>query len=45
MRIGVRKMKGIENYQLLELRKLVKANGETVQKDFRQKIQRVKDRI
>ena len=37
MMIGARKRKGIENYQLLELRKVVKANEVTVQKDFREK--------
>ena len=41
---GAAKRKGIENYQLLELRKVVKANEGTVQKDFREKY-RVKDRI
>ena len=35
--VGARKRKGIENYQLLELRKVMKANGETVKKDFREK--------
>ena len=42
MMIGARKRKGIENYQLLELRKVVKANGETVQKDFRDKYRELK---
>merc|ERR1712082_541517 len=37
MMIGARKRKGIENYQLLELRKMVKANEETVRKNFREK--------
>ena len=37
MMIGARKRKGIENYQLLELRKVVKANEVTVQKDLREK--------
>merc|ERR1712240_632493 len=37
MMIGARKRKGIENYQLLELRKVVKENKETVQSDFREK--------
>merc|ERR1712240_498903 len=36
MMIGARKRKGIENYQLLELRKVVKENKETVQSDFRE---------
>ena len=42
MMIGARKRKGIENYQLLELRKVVKANEETVQKDFRDKYRELK---
>ena len=42
MMIGARKRKGIENYQLLELRKVVKANEETVQKDFREKYRELK---
>merc|ERR1711873_378427 len=42
MMIGARKRKGIENYQLLELRKVVKANEETVQKDFRNKCRELK---
>ena len=37
MMIGARKRKGIENYQLLELRKVVKENKDTVQNDFREK--------
>ena len=37
MMIGARKRKGIENYQLLELRKVVKASKETVQNDFGEK--------
>ena len=37
MMIGARKRKGIENYQLLELRKVVKENKDTVQSDFREK--------
>merc|ERR1712243_421505 len=37
MMIGARKRKGIENYQLLELRKVVKENKETVRNDFREK--------
>merc|ERR1712082_221283 len=42
MMIGARKRKGIENYQLLELRKVVKANEVTVQKDFREKYRELK---
>ena len=42
MMIGARKRKGIENYQLLELRKVVKANEATVQKDFREKYRELK---
>merc|ERR1712243_33103 len=42
MMIGARKRKGIENYQLLELRKVVKENKETVQKDFREKYKELK---
>ena len=42
MMIGARKRKGIENYQSLELRKVVKANRETVQKDFREKYRELK---
>merc|ERR1712240_890077 len=37
MIIGARKRKGIEKYQLLELRKVVKENKDTVQNDFREK--------
>merc|ERR1712082_288796 len=42
MMIGARKRKEIENYQLLELSKVVKANGETIQKDFREKYRELK---
>ena len=42
MMIGARKRKGIENDQLLELEKVVKANKETVQKDFRDKYRELK---
>ena len=42
MMTGARKRKGIENYQLLELRKVVKANKETVQNDFRDKYRELK---
>ena len=37
MMYGAKQRKGIENYQLLELRKVVKANSVEVQKDFREK--------
>ncbi len=42
MMIGAKKRKGIENYQLLELRKVVKENKETVQSDFREKYRELK---
>merc|ERR1712243_14802 len=42
MMIGVRERKGIENYQLLELRKVVKANKDTVRNDFREKYRELK---
>ena len=42
MMTGAKKRKGIENYQLLELRKVVKANGATFQKDFREKYRELK---
>merc|ERR1712243_510637 len=42
MMIGARKRKGIENYQLLELRKVVKENKETVQSDLREKYRELK---
>ena len=42
MMIGARKRKGIENYQLLELRKVVKENKDTVQNDFREKYRELK---
>merc|ERR1712121_92180 len=47
MMIGARKRKGIENYQLLELRKVVKENKDTVQNDFREKYRelRIKSNI
>ena len=34
MMYGAKQRKGIENYQLLKLRTIVKANSEEVQKDF-----------
>ena len=42
MMIGARKRKGIENYQLLELRKVVKDNRDMVQSDFREKYRQLK---
>merc|ERR1711895_340007 len=39
---GAKQRKGIENYQLLELRKVVKANSVEVQKDFREKYRELK---
>merc|ERR1712240_83150 len=42
MMIGARKRIGIENYQLLELRKVVKENKETVQNDFREKYRQLR---
>ena len=36
MKIETKKRKGIENYQLQELRNIVKAGGEHVKKDFRE---------
>ena len=42
MMYRARQRKGIENYQLLELRKVVKANGATVQKEFREKYREFK---
>ena len=42
MMYGARQRKGIENYQLLELRKVVKANSATVQKEFREKYRELK---
>ena len=42
MMIGARIRKGIENYQLLELRKVVKENKDTVQSDFREKYRELK---
>ena len=42
MMYGTKQRKGIENYQLLELRTIVKANGEEVQKDFVKKYRELK---
>jgi len=42
MMYGAKQRKGIENYQLLELRTIVKANGEEVQKDFVKKYRELK---
>ena len=39
MMIGARKRKGIENYQLLELRKVLKANGEKLRKILEKSIE------
>merc|ERR1712041_1603 len=39
---GATKRKGIENYQLLELRKVMKTGGETVQDNFRAKYRELK---
>ena len=35
MMVETKKRKGIENFQLQELRKVVKANGDEVMKEFR----------
>ena len=42
MMVETKKRKGIENYQLQELRKVVKANGDNVLKDFRDKYRELK---
>ena len=42
MMYGAKQRKGIENYQLLELRKVVKANSVEVQKEFREKYRELK---
>ena len=42
MMTGAKQRKGIENYQLLELRKVVKADEATVQKHFREKYRELK---
>ena len=42
MMTGTKQRKGIENYQLLELRKVVKANEATGQRDFREKYRELK---
>ena len=42
MMIETKKRKGIENYQLQELRNVVKAGGEDVMKDFREKYRALK---
>merc|ERR1711895_86780 len=42
MMYGAKQRKGIENYQLLELRKVVKANSVEVQKEFRKKYRELK---
>ena len=42
MMVETKKRKGIENYQLQELRNVVKANGDNVMKDFRDKYRELK---
>ncbi len=42
MKYGARQRKGRENYQLLELRKVVKSNSVAVQKEFREKYRELK---
>merc|ERR1712082_559191 len=42
MMYGAKQRKGIENYQLLELRKVVKADSAEVQKDFVKKYRELK---
>merc|ERR1712112_373823 len=42
MMYGAKQRKGIDNYQLLELRTLVKTNSEEVQKDFVKKYRELK---
>merc|ERR1712240_268355 len=42
MMYGTKQRKGIENYQLLELRNIVKENSEEVQKDFVKKYRELK---
>ena len=42
MMVETKKIKGIENYQLQELRNVVKANGDDVMKDFRDKYRALK---
>ena len=42
MMVEAKKRKGIENYQLLELRKVVKENGDSVMKYFRDKYRELK---
>ena len=42
MMYGAKQRKGIENYQLLQLRNVVKTNGEEVQKDFVTKYRELK---
>merc|ERR1712240_362271 len=42
MMYGAKQRKGIENYQLLELRTIVKTNSEEVQKDFVKKYRELK---
>ena len=42
MMVEIKKIKGLENYQLLELRKVVKANGDEVIKDFGDKYKELK---
>ena len=40
--VETKKRKGIENHQLQELRNVVKANGDDVMKDFREKYRALK---
>ena len=42
MMYGAKQRKGMENYQLSELRNIVKENGEEVQKDFVKKYRELK---
>merc|ERR1712173_232888 len=42
MMYGAKQRKGVENYQLLELRKVVKASSVEVQKEFRKKYRELK---
>ena len=42
MMYGAKQRKGIENYQLLQLRNVVKTNGKEVQKDFVTKYRELK---
>merc|ERR1712240_340053 len=42
MMYGAKQRKGMENYQLLELRNIVKENSEEVQKDFVKKYRELK---